>query len=381
MKKALFSALFCIVFLGYTQAQYLITTDLPAKKATVPAKQFSNDKATQTFYLDYDGAEELAALGAGYQRFIWDFNANYDETTNIGINYIGVAFKEMFDPAAMDYVADVTAIHVDSVFAYIGHENNSGTTNTFTATIYPLDANGAINTSATALWTGNKTTTVGLSSDNSWFTTALLGFEVNQDIAANSFGVVIEYDGEIGDTAGIIAGFTDGGSGCGTVSDFFALKSMFYPNSFTADSRYPTYGFLPMYQSGDWSGFYYDCNGDATYTEGSDSEYFIQNLCIVAKVTVTTNTSIAENELVGDLNVSPNPATDNAVISYNLKQNANNVMFNLYDMAGRVIVSQNLDNNAGDGQFTLNCSDLQAGIYYYSIIADGIAASKKIVIE
>lgn len=380
MKKVLFSALFSIILLGYTQAQYLITTDLPAKKATVPAKPVANDKATQTFYLDYDYSEEMAAIGASYERYIWDFNSLYDATVNIGINNVGVAFKEMFDYAAMDYVADVNAIHVDSIYAYIGHENNSGTTNTFTATIYPLDANGAINTAATALWTGTKTTTVGLSSDNNWMTTAVLDFEVNQDVAAASFGVVIEYDGEIGDTAGIIAGFTDGGSGCGSYT-FFALKSMFYPNSFSVDSRYQSYGFLPMYDAGEWSGFYYDCNGDAAYTEGTDSEYLIQNLCITAKVTVTTNTSIAENELVGDLSVSPNPATDNAVISYNLKQNANNVMFNLYDMAGRVIVSENLDNNAGEGQFTLSCNDLQAGIYYYSIVADGVAASKKIVIE
>ncbi|HBG70242.1 MAG: hypothetical protein A2W93_13195 [Bacteroidetes bacterium GWF2_43_63] len=376
MKKLLFSVLFSVIFLGFTQAQF-ITTDQPSKPVKV-VKPAATDKATSTFYLDYDYAEELMGVGT-YTRYIWDFNMNATALDSTMLK-CGVAFKEMFDYNTMMYVEDITSLHVDSIFAFVGHENNSGTPDTFIVKIFPLATSGAVTATGTPLWSDTVITTTGLSTGNDWMQTTMLGFEPNLDLVAKSFGVILEYHGDAADSCGFIAGFSDAGTGCGSM-EVFCLKSQFYPNSFVMYSHWTSYGLLPQYSSGTWLDVYYDCDGVDGYIEGVDSEVFTQNICISSKVTVSTNTSISENAMVGMLNAQPNPATDNTVISYNLKQNAGSVYFNLYDMAGRLIISENLDNQAGAAKYTLNCNDLNTGIYYYSIVADGVTASKKLVVE
>ncbi|MFA0960748.1 tail fiber domain-containing protein [Roseivirga sp. BDSF3-8] len=66
----------------------------------------------------------------------------------------------------------------------------------------------------------------------------------------------------------------------------------------------------------------------------------------------------------------PNPFNTETVIEYELPQNVNSAILYIYDMNGRQIRKVDL-RDRGKGEFTLDGSVLRAGMYLYSLIADG----------
>lgn len=75
----------------------------------------------------------------------------------------------------------------------------------------------------------------------------------------------------------------------------------------------------------------------------------------------------------------PNPFTNETVINYTLPQQVQNAALVVYDLSGKQISSFALNN--GGSSITLSSEKLAAGIYIYSVMADGkILDSKRMVV-
>lgn len=77
---------------------------------------------------------------------------------------------------------------------------------------------------------------------------------------------------------------------------------------------------------------------------------------------------------------TPNPATNNTRISYSL-ESSRTVSFEIYDLAGKMIERFEVGTKpSGEHTFELNTSSLAGGIYSYTMIADGVRITKKMII-
>ena len=67
---------------------------------------------------------------------------------------------------------------------------------------------------------------------------------------------------------------------------------------------------------------------------------------------------------------NPNPFTENTVIEYTLPESIQNANIYIYDMNGKQIEQIALTER-GESSVTVNGGELSAGMYLYSLIADG----------
>jgi hypothetical protein len=90
---------------------------------------------------------------------------------------------------------------------------------------------------------------------------------------------------------------------------------------------------------------------------------------------IATNPSLLQNEISG---AQPNPSINSTTISYSTK-NAANTHLQLYNMVGVLVRDIQLEN--AQGKAVINTSDLENGMYFYSLVVDNKATStKKLVI-
>ena len=83
------------------------------------------------------------------------------------------------------------------------------------------------------------------------------------------------------------------------------------------------------------------------------------------------------NPALGNLQQNvPNPFNQQTVINYTVAENAGVAMLTIYDLNGRQIRAEQL-NQRGAGQFVINANELAPGIYIYALIVDGKAADSK----
>ncbi|MCX6310335.1 MAG: T9SS type A sorting domain-containing protein [Bacteroidetes bacterium] len=77
----------------------------------------------------------------------------------------------------------------------------------------------------------------------------------------------------------------------------------------------------------------------------------------------------------------PNPANGSTTFNYSLTNNSN-VSFNVYDVIGNVVYSQNESNqSAGDHRFDMNTANLSNGMYYYTITVNGQKETRKMTVS
>lgn len=88
------------------------------------------------------------------------------------------------------------------------------------------------------------------------------------------------------------------------------------------------------------------------------------------------------NVVVNSFVVYPNPASQNANISFNIVEN-NTVTINIYDILGNLVSSLNKGNEFEKGNHTvnLNTSNLSSGIYTVSLEVNGAKETKKLIIN
>ncbi len=80
-------------------------------------------------------------------------------------------------------------------------------------------------------------------------------------------------------------------------------------------------------------------------------------------------TSIDMVSNVTKMRAYPNPASDNVTVEYTVSGNANKVQLVVKNLLGATLYTRNLDVNAN--KVKMDVSDYPAGIYFYSIEADG----------
>jgi hypothetical protein len=66
---------------------------------------------------------------------------------------------------------------------------------------------------------------------------------------------------------------------------------------------------------------------------------------------------------------TPNPFSEKTTISYSIPSNVNKAMLAIFDLNGKMLLQYNLQQ--GKNQLTINGNSLSAGMYLYSLIADG----------
>ncbi len=86
----------------------------------------------------------------------------------------------------------------------------------------------------------------------------------------------------------------------------------------------------------------------------------------------TSNFSVSQNQ--------PNPFNGTTTINYSLDKAAN-VSLSVYNVAGALVINQSEGfKNAGNHQISLDGSNLPAGVYYYTFVADNQKVTKKMIV-
>jgi hypothetical protein len=89
---------------------------------------------------------------------------------------------------------------------------------------------------------------------------------------------------------------------------------------------------------------------------------------------------IQQYQNISNLNVFPNPATDKLNISFNSTV-SDNFQFTLFDITGKTLINQNIKSTIGENKTTIDVSELDNGIYFYTISNSIISQSNKIIIN
>ncbi|MCX8479316.1 MAG: T9SS type A sorting domain-containing protein, partial [Chitinophagales bacterium] len=93
-----------------------------------------------------------------------------------------------------------------------------------------------------------------------------------------------------------------------------------------------------------------------------------------------TEVHLSDLEIVLNQN-SPNPFAEQTIISYIIPDNVKDANIVFYTLGGTVLKNIRI-NERGQGQMTVYAENLSAGMYTYSLVADGnIVATKKMICE
>ena len=119
------------------------------------------------------------------------------------------------------------------------------------------------------------------------------------------------------------------------------------------------------------SGIYSVTTTDALTCQStaSDTVLFDPSFCV----------GIHENELESALEVYPNPASGAVFISF-VSSYGNDAYFDITDLTGKRIRSEKLRTD-GAGRQMVNVSELNAGVYFFTLHVNGQVLSRKLIIE
>jgi hypothetical protein len=92
---------------------------------------------------------------------------------------------------------------------------------------------------------------------------------------------------------------------------------------------------------------------------------------------------VEDHDFLNNMQLSayPNPAKDQTTISYNLKEDMDNVTLVVYDMAGKEVYrAANGSQAKGSYNVSLDVSEYNAGNYFYSLVGNGNRLTKRMVV-
>jgi hypothetical protein len=99
--------------------------------------------------------------------------------------------------------------------------------------------------------------------------------------------------------------------------------------------------------------------------------------------TCNVPTAVLETELFTTLQATPNPAHNNVTFNINMNNSAKQVRVELFNALGQSVKSLDLGSMSANIEKSVNMdiSDLQSGLYIYTISADGQKVSKKLMVN
>ena len=122
--------------------------------------------------------------------------------------------------------------------------------------------------------------------------------------------------------------------------------------------------------------------GAPTFLDSTMLPEFDQNQYLMVYA-ITVNTTgiapVANNTLKVAQNV-PNPCSTTTYIKYELANNSN-VALEVYDITGKQVYATSENNQfAGEHMFTLNTSNLQSGVYFYTLVTGDSRITKRMTV-
>ncbi|MBR3938722.1 MAG: T9SS type A sorting domain-containing protein [Bacteroidales bacterium] len=91
------------------------------------------------------------------------------------------------------------------------------------------------------------------------------------------------------------------------------------------------------------------------------------------------NAPVAEN--INDVRIYPNPAASYANIEMEIA-NATNVSIRIFDMSGKVVYTKSLDNlTEGIYTETINCQNMQKGVYLINVLTESQMMTSKLIVK
>jgi len=149
---------------------------------------------------------------------------------------------------------------------------------------------------------------------------------------------------------------------------------VFSPYS-ASDNNCGLYKTLPNYKNG-WGDVYVPMYAWTSGSGASTLQYPVMDLHLQCATCV--GSSIATVDNINEVKAVPNPASNSTAISFKLDQTSN-VVITLTDVTGQVVSTQNM-NNVANGRAFINTANLAAGVYIYTITANGKHASGRVVV-
>ncbi len=155
-----------------------------------------------------------------------------------------------------------------------------------------------------------------------------------------------------------------------------------YPGSFGPGATGYTQSFMLIFTPGlptNPSTGNFAWGGRPYYSDYCDGKTPLIHMVIGDASTRSLSEEIA---VATSLNAYPNPATDNATISYSLKK-AGNVSIVITDLMGRVVMNMEEGNQNAGVNYTVNVNtaNLANGTYFYTLNVNGEKQTKKFVVS
>ena len=120
-----------------------------------------------------------------------------------------------------------------------------------------------------------------------------------------------------------------------------------------------------------------------TYGRGifMDSTYVVDHTNEILDSTVYTDIPTVVSNGVNQVRLYPNPAVDQATLELTVAQ-AGQAVVKVYDLSGKVVYSENLGRVAeGTHTSSINCQNLQHGMYLVNVIVGNQTATSKLVVR
>lgn len=192
-------------------------------------------------------------------------------------------------------------------------------------------------------------------------------------------------------TAGTYTVTATNSAGCATISD--PISVTVNPNpvaNFYSFGIYPTISFGSISTGG--TSYLWDFGDGGSSTDPYPTHtYAIEDTFLVC-LTVTSsagcvddtcqNVSVSvavEDGMLGEVSVSPNPATESARVNFSL-EHAGAVEVALFTTAGQRVMSRNMELNAGAQSLNLDLNTVPAGLYMVRIATEESAVSLRLAV-
>lgn len=117
-----------------------------------------------------------------------------------------------------------------------------------------------------------------------------------------------------------------------------------------------------------FNGFGGSVNGNYIFTKEKLSTVGLEDLSGVSPATIS---------------LYPNPASNSGSVTliYNFENNFHNAQLNIYDLSGKVVSNERLNNNSGFNTHTIQTANLKSGMYIVSVELDGLRIQQKLIIR
>lgn len=153
------------------------------------------------------------------------------------------------------------------------------------------------------------------------------------------------------------------------------------------DEQYPcvaaTHGyngqFWVMYSADDKQGLYLDISDTYPNSNGGSITENYQYACLIRPEGLGINEHEAVNPMTS-ARLYPNPASDMLNIEVNASQ-ASEMSISIYNIMGQKVMDQNVNITTGMNTRNINISDLNSGIYFVTVKANGFENTMKFIVK